>query len=324
MGYVIKNHLTISVVVVTKNAGNTIKHLFLSLSEQIRQPDEVLIVVDDPDDSTLKTAGFPSSVKVVVNKKGGIGAARNKGLIEAQGDYVVFIDADAFADSGLLKSIEKFFIEKPTVIVQAGPIINVRSYEEIHKIKAKVQSLLERIKNVDFVDFWPTNNLSVKRAIALSTGGFEEDIHYAGEDMLFCNKLKEQNYKIALNPAALIYHIYYAYKGSAIYRQVRNGKGRAEMLMHKSNGTVMLMPIIHIGLVTISIFGIIWANLLFGILALLSLFHRLYRVYIRVKRSQSYTPITIALLEEIPLTYTSYFVSMLWTPVLVIKKLAAK
>lgn len=312
-----KESMTISVVVVAKEADNIIKHLFSSLSEQERKPDEVLIIVDNLDDNTLKMVGFPSSVRVVLNEKGGLGAARNKGLIEAQGDYVVFIDADAFADSGLLKSVEKFFSEKPSVVAQAGPIVNVGSYEEIYKIrlKAKLQSLAKKWKNVDSVGFWPTNNFSVKKAIAMNIGGFKEDIHYAGEDMLFCNKLKELGHKIAFNPNALVYHIYYGHRGSVLRRHIRNGKGRAEIFRYTSLGT-LLMPLAHIGLIFVSVFGIVvWANLMYGIFALLSLFHRFYRVYVYVVNSACYMPITMTLLEENPLTYISYFVTSLWTPI---------
>jgi len=315
-----RESIAISVVVVAKEAGNVIQHLFSSLSDQGRKPDEVLLIIDRLDDNTLKVVGFPNSVRVVLSEEGGLGAARNKGLIKAEGDYVVFIDADSCADSGLLKSIEKFFLENPNVVAQAGPIVNVRSFEEIDKIKSRLQLLRKKWRKVDSVIFWPTNNFSVKRDVALSVGGFKKDIHYAGEDMLFCNELKKACHKIAFNPEALLYHMYYGHRGGMLRRQIRSVKGNAEIMIRTKSSRILFTPLTHIGLIFLSLLGmVILANPMYGIFALLSVFHRFYRAYVDAKEPTNYMPLTITLLEKIPLVYVSYFMFILWAPILWLK-----
>jgi glycosyltransferase involved in cell wall biosynthesis len=91
----------ISVIIPAYNAGNTIENTLKSLIYQTITDFEAIIVNDGSTDNTvekiqnvLKDVNFQWKLISQINQ--GVSAARNRGLIEAKGDYVCFLDADDY------------------------------------------------------------------------------------------------------------------------------------------------------------------------------------------------------------------------------------
>lgn len=89
----------VSVVVPAYNAASFLRPTLASLAS-LRPPAEEVIVVDDgSNDDTLALAAdllrdLGIEGRVVRQRNQGVSAARNRGIAEAQGDYVLFLDAD--------------------------------------------------------------------------------------------------------------------------------------------------------------------------------------------------------------------------------------
>lgn len=91
----------ISVIVPAYNAEKTIRKCVESLLNQTYKEMEIIIINDGSTDSTQKILDeYSSEPKLVVinQKNSGIGAARNKGLDIATGNYVGFVDSDDYVD----------------------------------------------------------------------------------------------------------------------------------------------------------------------------------------------------------------------------------
>ena len=88
----------VSVIVPAYNATHTIADCMRSVQLQSYANVELIIVDDGSTDETLSKARVQSlrdeRVKVIALSHGGQGRARNKGLEAAQGDYILFLDAD--------------------------------------------------------------------------------------------------------------------------------------------------------------------------------------------------------------------------------------
>ncbi|PNS00225.1 hypothetical protein X927_03510 [Petrotoga mexicana DSM 14811] len=91
----------ISVIIPAYNAEKTIENTLKSLVYQTFTDFEAIIVNDGSTDNTvqkiqntLKDVNFQWKLISQINK--GVSAARNRGLIEAKGDYVCFLDADDY------------------------------------------------------------------------------------------------------------------------------------------------------------------------------------------------------------------------------------
>lgn len=77
--------------------------LLLQLEPQLTEDVEV-IVVDDGSPEPFAMDGFPW-VKVIRQDNGGVSKARNRGLDEAKGEYIAFIDADDMVSENYVKTI---------------------------------------------------------------------------------------------------------------------------------------------------------------------------------------------------------------------------
>jgi len=101
--------IKISVVIPTYNSSAYLEDALDSVLTQTRAVSEVIVVDDGSIDDTKKIVGnyvaiYPDRVKYFYQKNKGPAAARNKGIEEACGNYIAFLDSD---DVWLPEKIEK-------------------------------------------------------------------------------------------------------------------------------------------------------------------------------------------------------------------------
>lgn len=102
-----------SVVIPVYNGADTLEGAMRSVLCQSEGDLELIVVNDGSTDGTKaiadRFAAEDGRVKVVTQQNAYLGAARNRGLDEAKGEYVFFLDADDLMEEGLLKdACEKF------------------------------------------------------------------------------------------------------------------------------------------------------------------------------------------------------------------------
>ena len=86
--------LSVSVVIPAYNAARFLLETLESVRRQSRQPLEVLVVDDGSTDDTARIARDVPGVRVVRQANAGVSAARNRGIEEARGSLIAFLDAD--------------------------------------------------------------------------------------------------------------------------------------------------------------------------------------------------------------------------------------
>jgi glycosyltransferase involved in cell wall biosynthesis len=86
----------VSVIVPTHNGARWLAETLTSVLQQHFQPCEILVINDGSTDETVQVLrSFESrTVRVIHQLQGGIGAARNRGVAEASGAYLAFLDHD--------------------------------------------------------------------------------------------------------------------------------------------------------------------------------------------------------------------------------------
>ncbi|WP_428357113.1 glycosyltransferase family 2 protein [Methyloprofundus sp.] len=101
--------MKISLIIPTYNRCLLLKRALLSVFQQSRPPDEIIIVDDGSTDNTLQMLNdeFPQ-VSIITQTNKGVSAARNIGIQQAKGDWVAFLDSD-----------DTWLAEKLTVQVRA-------------------------------------------------------------------------------------------------------------------------------------------------------------------------------------------------------------
>lgn len=90
----------ISVIIPVHNAEKYIDKAVQSVMEQNYTNWELLLIENGSEDASLeickKNAEKDSRIQVLKEKNKGAGSARNTGLCSAEGEYIVFIDADDY------------------------------------------------------------------------------------------------------------------------------------------------------------------------------------------------------------------------------------
>jgi glycosyltransferase involved in cell wall biosynthesis len=85
----------VSVVIPTYNRAACIKDAIESVLAQTFHDYEIIIVDDGSRDDTRQTIeGYGSRVQYIYQNNAGVSAARNKGISEARGEWVAFLDSD--------------------------------------------------------------------------------------------------------------------------------------------------------------------------------------------------------------------------------------
>lgn len=129
-----KTNILISVVVCTYNREDLLADCLQSLACQTFNPAQYeLIVVDNnsSDDTARVAADFiagKANFRLIAEPKQGLSHARNKGLAEAQGEYVAFIDDDARAPENWLEIAARIIAEHSPDIF-GGPALPILGCE---------------------------------------------------------------------------------------------------------------------------------------------------------------------------------------------------
>lgn len=175
----------VSIVVPCYNAGEFLVEAVESALAQSSPDVEVVIVDDGSDDpATLRILGEASwpRTRIIRQENAGPAAARNRGIREAAGDYILPLDADDLLDPS--------YIEKAVVVLDANPSVGI-VYCKAMKFGAEqgpwelpAYALSElAIGNVIFV------SAMFRRSDWELVGGFDEQLRFGIEDYDFWIKL---------------------------------------------------------------------------------------------------------------------------------------
>src|SRR3954447_12846171 len=87
--------MSVSIIIPCFNAAATIGEAVASALAERGPGSEILVVDDGSTDGSLAVArGFEPGVRVVTGPNRGVSAARNRGIAETTGEWLVFLDAD--------------------------------------------------------------------------------------------------------------------------------------------------------------------------------------------------------------------------------------
>ena len=113
----------ISVIMPIYNAEKYVKKSIDSLVNQTTNEIEIILVDDGSTDgsgSTCDQYDGSENVKIIHKENGGICTARNAGLLQAEGQYVSFIDSDDFMDLVAYEKIIKVLKNNQADILDFG------------------------------------------------------------------------------------------------------------------------------------------------------------------------------------------------------------
>ena len=219
----------VSVVICTFNREKYIKRALQNFTLQTSSSDtfEVLIINNNSTDSTSRicqefvTKHSNIQFKYIIEKKQGHTFARNRGISEAKGDIIAFLDDDAFVNSNYIKNLIYRFETDDEISALGGKIVPV--YEQGYPPKWMSKFLLPLVAALDMGENTVTfkgnkfpigANMAFRKSVFKEFGFFDEKLGRRGTSGLeggdekdIFHRLKREKRKIIYDPNIKVDHI---------------------------------------------------------------------------------------------------------------------
>ncbi len=188
--------------------------LLESFARQSLKTFEVVIVEDG---SALKSDRLAESymerlaIRYFDRPRSGPSIARNFGVSQSRGDYLVFVDSDCILPPEYLMIVDRHLDQVPLDFF-GGPDRAAGDFNRVQKaISYAMTSFLTTggirggKRQVD--RFYPRSfNMGITRRAWDETGGFPVTTMHPGEDMVFSIELIRKGFRSGLIPEAFVYH----------------------------------------------------------------------------------------------------------------------
>jgi glycosyltransferase involved in cell wall biosynthesis len=197
----------VSVIVPAYNAEATLGRCLVALQHQTRSPDEIIVVDDGSSDGTAELARR-HGVRVVRQVNAGPAAARNAGAQAAQGDLLLFTDADCAPVRDWVERLIAPFSD-PAVAGAKGVYRTVQAEPLARFVQIEYEDKYDRMRGRERIDFVDTYSAAYRRDLFLQVGGFDTTFPTASvEDQEFSFRLAEAGHWLVFVPDAFVVHIH--------------------------------------------------------------------------------------------------------------------
>lgn len=219
--------MKVSVVVCTYNREKYLPDCLAHLKDQSADISdyEVLIVNNNSTDATEQislafieqhnTANF----RYILETSQGLSFARNRGINEAQGHIISFIDDDAFSDKNFVKEMLSFFEQNGDVMAIGGRIIPIYESEEPKWMSKYLSTLVAALDMGEAVTPFKGNkfpigaNMAFRKETFDNLGQFNTELGrkgkllLGGEEKEVFEKFRKSGFKVMYVPNILVHHI---------------------------------------------------------------------------------------------------------------------
>lgn len=214
----------LTVAICTYNRATLLPRALKSvLSQDLSDQFEILIVDNGSTDNTRQVVASwqqrDSRIRYVLERNEGISHARNCAMREARGEYLAYLDDDAWAAEHWLANLVKpMATVNPTPACVVGPVSLVWEGKRPDWYPARFESLLcsyrmgEASRFLGPSDYLLTTNSLFHRATLLKLGGMRTDLGHkrnaliGGEDNDIFNRLVANDHQVYYEAAANVFH----------------------------------------------------------------------------------------------------------------------
>lgn len=212
--------MKITVIICAYNGEKTLKQALESLVDQHFDSAEyeVLVVDNNSSDNTRNiTQTFIKqyanvNARYVLESNAGLSFARNCGINNALGEYIIFMDDDATASPSFVSGHYQIYDQFPDAISAGGKVVAQYPTGQEPKWMSKYISGVYSVcdwgdRIIPFTNKYPVGcNMSFNRKHIQSIGGFNTDIKYRSDEKYVYMLLKQKGDKIYYAPDAMCLH----------------------------------------------------------------------------------------------------------------------
>jgi len=312
------NHF-ISVIIPVYNGRKTLGDCLKSVFKSSYPAFECIVVDDHSTDNTVEIAES-FDVKIIrIGSQGGAAHARNRGAEAAQGDVLLFVDADVTIYPDSLNKVAKAFEEHPAISALFGSYDDQPGHPNFFsQYKNLFHHYIHQTSREDASTFWSGFG-AIKKEVFYAVGGFDQN-KYSNpciEDIEMGSRLKKMGYRILLYKHLQVKHLkHYSFinllKSDLFDRAIpwttmmlTNKQFASDLnlkLKHKLSAGILFLVIVSILMTVKSLWFVAVITILLAIFFIMN--HDFYRFFYN-KRGRRFT------LKVIPFHFLYYLYSTL-------------
>jgi glycosyltransferase involved in cell wall biosynthesis len=207
-------------VITAATSHENLEEVIRRLKNQTKKPYEILVVDNSQNENEsekIKKVAKNLGARYIREEREGLHNARNRGVIEAEGEIIQFIDDDALAERNLIEEISKQYKSEDIAAVggKVVPIFKAKLPKFFKYLKYQYLSVLDYGNEIKEVDYLIGNNMSFRKDIYIKVGGVNPDAYQSSDKLFFrgdgesglCRKIKKLGKKIIYTPYAVVYHV---------------------------------------------------------------------------------------------------------------------
>ena len=224
----------ISVIIPARNESHSIGAVIRSVQAQSTSDIsvEIILVDDGSRDDTAEVARAAGAIVLELGSgadEGNPARARNRGAKLAQGDPIVFLDADCTPEQG--------WLERLLAAHEAGAAVVGGALDLPKQLPLTARCdyycgwyHVHSARRAGTVPNHPPGNLSVRRKIFASSAGFTEQqpVAYAHEELAWQGEVQRSGGQIVFEPGAIVRHYNRPGFGNLLRRNYRWGYSAIE------------------------------------------------------------------------------------------------
>lgn len=232
---------------------------------------EVIVVDDGSSDEVEKIAKLAGAFTIRLETNQGLSAARNAGVAQARGDYIAFCDDDCRPGTNWIRQLEDAWGAAGDDIHGIGGVVTASevgslggAYGEAvnalnplphptNKLSTKIGRYLRgptRWRDPVRVGSLVGANMSFRRKSLVSTGGFDPQIRFGGDEEHVCAELRKRygENSLLVIPEIVMAHEYHPSYKDALRRARAYGKGAGRRWVRQGGQPILLPgPVMFVG-----------------------------------------------------------------------------
>ncbi|MDR2835046.1 MAG: glycosyltransferase [Bacteroidales bacterium] len=222
------NNIKISVIICSYNREKYIYNVLKSVAENdytVENYEVVLINNNSTDNTETECLRFQNDFprmkfEYFIERNQGLSFARNRGIKEAKGDILIYVDDDATVNSEYLKTYANFFDQNPKISAAGGPIIPVYESEEPAWFSHYTKTVLtgykyhgDKEKEFTAGQYPGGGNAAYRKKVFEEVGFYNVELGRKGKSLVgseekdIFDKMVSAGMKFYYLPNAILYHI---------------------------------------------------------------------------------------------------------------------
>ena len=198
----------ISVIVPNHNGENTIGLCLEAAYNSDFNNFEVIVIDDCSTDGSVSIIDQYPCRLIRLSEHGGASKARNTGAENSRGDVLFFIDADCLMQPDTLTKAASAYLKNGPEVVIGGTYTRLPYDHSFFSIFQSVYIHCSETKNIQSPDYIATHAMLMQAEMFKKSGGFSEDFMPILEDVEYSHRIKKMNYRMLMDPAIQVQHIF--------------------------------------------------------------------------------------------------------------------